>query len=158
MKQLERQTQIDNDSLDRISNYKNIIQKVLGDSSGGNNLQKSALLLQLGSSLMSGRTEQPGLRGFFDIVGQAGAQVAPTLFEMGIQKQKADREISSAALDLYFAEIEQSGDRSGKHLNVYQTYETNDDGQLRLDSNNKPIKLENPIRLPTVKLNSSNAY
>jgi len=147
-------TYIDNDSLDRISNYKNIIQKVLGDSSGGNNLQKSALLLQLGSSLMSGRTEQPGLRGFFDIVGQAGAQVAPTLFEMGIQKQKADREISSAALDLYFAEIEQSGDRSGKHLNVYQTYETNDDGQLRLDSNNKPIKLENPIRLPTVKLNS----
>jgi len=147
-------TYIDNDSLDRIGNYKNIIKQFLGESSGGSNLQQTALLLQLGSSLMSGRTDQPGLRGFFDVVGQAGAQTAPLLFEMGIQKQKADREISSAALDLYFSELDKQGDRSGKHLNVYQMYDVDPDGGIKLDELGQPVKLENPIRKPTIKLNS----
>ena len=147
-------TYIDNDSLDRIGNYKNIIKQFLGESSGGGNLQQTALLLQLGSALMSGRTDQQGLRGFFDVVGQAGAQTAPMLFEMGIQKQKADREISSAALDLYFSELDKQGDRSGPYVNVYQMYDVDPDGGIKLDEFGKPIKLENPIRKLTVKRTS----
>ena len=56
---------IDNDSVQRINNYKDVIKQFLGESSGGDNLQQTALLLQLGTALMSGRTDQPGLRGFF---------------------------------------------------------------------------------------------
>ena len=74
---------------------------------------------------MSGRTDQPGLRGFFDVVGQAGAQAAPMLFQMGIEKQKADREINAAALDLYFKQMEDMSDRSGPYVMVYQNYKMN---------------------------------
>ena len=145
---------IDNDSLNRISNYKNIIKQFLGDSSGGDNLQQTALLLQLGTALMSGKTNQPGLRGFFDVVGQAGAQTAPMLFEMGVQRQKAEREISSAALDLYFSELDKAGDRSGPYVNVYQMYDINPDGSLKIGEDGAPVKLENPIRKTTVKRTS----
>ena len=71
---------IDNDSVQRINNYKDTIKQFIGDSSG-DKLQKVALLMQIGSSLMSGRTDQPGLRGFFDVIGQTGRQTAPLLFD-----------------------------------------------------------------------------
>ena len=145
---------IDNDSVKRINNYKDIIRKFLGDSSGGDKLQQTALLLQLGTALMSGRTDQPGLRGFFDVVGQAGAQTAPMLFQMGIEKQKADREINAAALDLYFQHLDDQSDRSGPYVRVYQNYKMNDDGSLALNNQGKPIKLEKPLKVLTVKRTS----
>ena len=145
---------IDNDSVKRINNYKDVIRTFLGDASGGDKLQQTALLLQIGTALMSGRTDQPGLRGFFDVVGQAGAQAAPMLFQMGIEKQKADREINAAALDLYFKQMEDMSDRSGPYVMVYQNYKTNDDGSLSLDSTGQPIKLEKPLKRMTVKRTS----
>ena len=144
---------IDNDSVKRINNYKDVIKNFIGDSSG-NKLQKVALLMQIGSSLMAGRTDQPGLRGFFDVIGQTGQQTAPLLFEMGIEKAKADREIGAAALDLYFENLEDMQDRSGPYVGVYQNYKTEPDGSLSLDANGKPIKLEKPLKVLTVKRTS----
>ena len=145
---------IDNDSVQRIDKYKDVIRQFLGESSGGDKLQQTALLLQLGTALMSGRTDQPGLRGFFDVVGQAGAQTAPMLFEMGVQKQKADREINAAALDLYFQQMDDMSDRSGPYVQVYQNYKTNADGSLAMGQDGKPIKLEKPLKQMTVKRTS----
>ena len=144
---------IDNDSVKRINTYKDVIKQFIGDSSG-DKLQKVALLMQIGSSLMSGRTNQPGLRGFFDVVGQTGQQTAPLLFEMGVQKAKADREIGAAALDLYFEQLEDMQDRSGPYVMVYQNYKTEDDGSLSLDATGQPIKLEKPLKILTVKRTS----
>ena len=144
---------IDNDSIQRINNYKDTIKQFIGDSSG-DKLQKVALLMQIGSSLMSGRTDQPGLRGFFDVIGQTGRQTAPLLFEMGVEKAKADREIGAAALDLYFENLEDMQDRSGPYVSVYQNYKTEDDGSLSLDAKGKPIKLEKPLKVLTVKRTS----
>ena len=144
---------IDNDSVQRINNYKDTIKQFIGDSSG-DKLQKVALLMQIGSSLMSGRTDQPGLRGFFDVIGQTGRQTAPLLFEMGVEKAKADREIGAAALDLYFENLEDMQDRSGPYVGVYQNYKTENDGSLSLDAQGKPIKLERPLKVLTVKRTS----
>ena len=144
---------IDNDSVKRINNYKDVIKNFIGDSSG-DKLQKVALLMQIGSSLMSGRTDQPGLRGFFDVIGQTGRQTAPLLFEMGVEKAKADREIGAAALDLYFENLEDMQDRSGPYVGVYQNYKTEPDGSLSLDAQGKPIKLEKPLKVLTVKRTS----
>jgi len=144
---------IDNDSVQRINNYKDVIRQFIGDSSG-DKLQKVALLMQIGSSLMSGRTDQPGLRGFFDVVGQTGQRTAPLLFEMGIEKAKADREIGAAALDLYFENLEDMQDRSGPYVMVYQNYKTENDGSLSLDAGGRPIKLEKPLKVLTVKRTS----
>ena len=144
---------IDNDSVQRINGYKDIIRNFIGDSKG-DKLQKVALLMQIGSSLMTGRTNQPGLRGFFDVVGQTGQQTAPLLFEMGLEKSRADREIGAAALDLYFQQLEDLQDRSGPYVMVYQNYKTNVDGSLSLDATGQPIKLEKPRKVLTVKRTS----
>ena len=144
---------IDNDSVKRINNYKDVIKNFIGDSSG-NKLQKVALLMQIGSSLMAGRTDQPGLRGFFDVIGQTGQQTAPLLFEMGVEKAKADREIGAAALDLYFQQMEDMQDRSGPYVMVYQNYKTENDGSLSIGADGKPVKLEKPLKVLTVKRTS----
>ena len=91
---------IDNDSLTRIEGYKDVIRQMMGDGDEAQRMQSTALLMQLGSALMSGKSMDPGLKGFMDIVGQAGMQVAPTLFQMGVEKGKEEREIGAAALNL----------------------------------------------------------
>ena len=102
---------------------------------------------------MSGRTDQPGLRGFFDVVGRTGMEVAPTLFEMGIERGKADREINAAALDLYFKELENMRDVSGPYVAVYQNYKTDGNGDLVIE-NGAPVKLDVPKKLITVRRTS----
>ena len=79
---------IDNDSLRRIEGYKDVIRQIMGDGDEGQKMQSLAMLLQVGSALMSGRTDQQGVAGFFDVVGQAGMQMAPTLFQMGVERKE----------------------------------------------------------------------
>ena len=73
---------------------------------------------------------------------------------MGVEKAKADREIGAAALDLYFENLEDMQDRSGPYVGVYQNYKTEPDGSLSLDAKGKPIKLEKPLKVLTVKRTS----
>ena len=144
---------LDNDSVKRINSYKNIIKNFLDDDGSGDKLQRTALLLQIGSALMSGRTDQPGLRGFFDIVGRTGMEVAPTLFEMGVERGKNQREINAAALDLYFEELENQRDVSGPYVAVYQNYKLDSEGDLLIE-NGAPVKLDVPKKIITVKRTS----
>jgi len=96
----------DNDSLARIEGYKDVIRQFMGDGDEGMRMQKAGLMLQLGSALMSGKSMDSGMKGFMDIIGQAGMQVAPTLFQMGVEKGKAEREIGAAALNMYMTELD----------------------------------------------------
>jgi len=122
---------MDNDSLNRIEGYKEIIRDFMGSGEEASKLQNLALLMQVGSSLMTGKTDQPGVAGFFDIIGKTGMQVAPTLFQMGVEKGKAEREIGAAALNMYMAELDKGQDRSGPFTVVYENvYETDGDGGL----------------------------
>ena len=130
----------DNDSLNRIEGYKEIIRDFLGSGDDSNKMQNLALLMQVGSSLMSGKTNQPGVSGFFDVVGQTGMQVAPMLFQMGVEKGKAEREIGAAALNMYMNELDRGRDRSGPFTVVYEnTYETDGEGGLKYGPDGEPI-------------------
>ena len=132
---------IDNDSLTRIEGYKDVIRQLIGDGDESQRMQSTALLMQLGSALMSGKSMDTGLKGFMDIVGQAGMQVAPTLFQMGVEKGKSEREIGAAALNLYMSELDKMQDRSGPFTVVYENlYKTNDNGELMYGPNGDPIK------------------
>ena len=113
---------MDNDSLNRIEGYKEIIRDFMGSGEEENKLQNLALLMQVGSSLMSGKTDQPGVAGFFDIIGKTGMQVAPMLFQMGVEKGKAEREIGAAALNMYMSELDKGQDRSGPFTVVYEMF------------------------------------
>jgi hypothetical protein len=75
-----------------------------------------------------------------DIIGQAGMQTAPTLFQMGVEKGKADREIGAAALNMYMSELDKAQDRSGPFSVAYENvYKTNDKGELMYNDNGDPI-------------------
>ena len=84
---------MDNESLNRIEGYKEIIRDFMGSGDEATKMQNLALLMSVGSSLMTGKTDQQGVMGFFDIIGKTGMQVAPMLFQMGVEKGKAEREI-----------------------------------------------------------------
>jgi len=132
---------IENESLTRIEGYKDIIRQIMGDGDGAQQMQSTALLMQLGSALMSGKSLDPGLKGFMDIVGQAGMQVAPTLFQMGVEKGKAEREIGAAALNMYMSELDKMQDRSGPFTVVYENiYKTNKKGEMMYDQSGEPIR------------------
>ena len=134
---------IDNDSLQRIEGYKDVIRQFIGSGDEGEQMQKTGLLLQLGSALMAGKSTDPGLKGFMEIVGQAGMQVAPTLFQMGVEKGKAEREIGAAALNLYMDQLDKASDRSGPLTVVYENvYKTDGNKNLVYDANGDPIPID----------------
>ena len=145
---------IDNDSIARINQYKDVMRQVLGQSSGGDKMQQSAMLMQLGAALMAGKTREPGVNGFFEVVGNAAAQTAPMLFQMGAEKAKADRELTASAMELYFDEIE-NNKRTGPYVWVYKNnYKTNPDGTFQRDENNNFIPAGPPTRVRQVRRNS----
>lgn len=130
----------DNESLNRIEGYKEIIRDFLGSGDEANKFQNMALLMQVGSSLMSGKTDQPGLGGFFEVIGKTGMDVAPMLFQMGVEKGKSEREIGAAALNMYMNELDRGRDRSGPFTVVYEnTYESDGAGGLKYNAAGEPI-------------------
>ena len=134
---------IDNDSLRRIEGYKDVIRQFIGSGDAGEQMQKTGLLLQLGSALMAGKSRDPGLKGFMEVVGQAGMQVAPTLFQMGVEKGKAEREIGAAALNLYMDQLDKASDRSGPLTVAYENvYKTDGNKNLVYDANGDPIPVD----------------
>tara|TARA_R110000744_G_scaffold305558_2_gene413835 strand:+ start:419 stop:2443 length:2025 start_codon:yes stop_codon:yes gene_type:complete len=134
---------IDNDSLRRIDGYKDVIKQIMGSGDESQNMQSMAMLMQLGSALMSGKTMDSGLKGFMDVVGQAGMQAAPTLFQMGVEKGKADREIGAAALNMYMSELDKANDRSGPFTIVYENlYKTDGNNGFVYDGNGDMISMD----------------
>lgn len=54
----------------------------------GYNKSGRLLLLQLASGLLSGKTMQPGITGFLDVLGQAGQQVIPMAIALEREREK----------------------------------------------------------------------
>ena len=61
---------IGSDAVERVKAYKDIVRQFLGDGDEGMRMQKAAMLMQVGGMLMSGKSEDPGVKGFVDIIGQ----------------------------------------------------------------------------------------
>ena len=134
---------IENDSLRRIEGYKDVIRQFIGTGEESEQMQKNALLLQLGSALMGGKSLDPGLKGFMEIVGNAGMQVAPTLFQMGVERGKAEREIGAAALNLYMNQLDKAKDRSGPFTVAYENvYKTDGNNNFVYDAAGNPIIID----------------
>jgi hypothetical protein len=78
-----------------------------------------------------------------EVVGQAGMQVAPTLFQMGVEKGKSEREIGAAALNLYMDQLDKASDRSGPLTVAYENvYKTDGNKNLVYDANGDPIPVD----------------
>ena len=134
---------MDNDSLNRIEGYKQVIRDFMGSGNEATKMQNLAMLMSVGSALMSNKTNDRGVMGFFDVIGKTGMQVAPMLFQLGVEKGKAEREIGAAALNLYMQELDKGQDRSGPFTVVYENiYERDDNGELVYNAMGDPKLLE----------------
>lgn len=65
---------------------------------GGNDQTSNLLLFKLATGLMSGKTAQSGVRGFLDVVGQAGGGVADTALALFSKEQDRRKDLAVAYL------------------------------------------------------------
>ena len=65
---------------------------------GGNDQTSNLLLFKLATGLMSGKTAQSGVRGFLDVVGQAGGGVADTALALFSKEQDRRKDLPVAYL------------------------------------------------------------
>ena len=123
---------IQSDSVSRVNAYKDIIRQFIGSGNEGERMQKAALLMNIGGMMMAGRSDDPGMQGFVDIIGQTALQTAPMLFEMGAEKSKAEREIGQAALQLYISQLDDDK-RTGDFVAVWDNVYDLKDGEIQYD-------------------------
>tara|TARA_R100001510_G_C7647110_1_gene204453 strand:- start:305 stop:2128 length:1824 start_codon:yes stop_codon:yes gene_type:complete len=67
-------------------------RSVMGEK--GYNKSGRLLLLQLAAGLLSGKTMQPGVTGFLDVLGQAGQQVIPMAIALEREREKDEMELA----------------------------------------------------------------
>ena len=91
------QQNIDQIDMTRVNAIKEQLSQLVGDPTDSNNIN---MLLQLGASLMSGKTLKGGLAGFFDVAGQAGLQILPQMLAISDRKNSRDSELALAAFEL----------------------------------------------------------
>jgi hypothetical protein len=125
---------IESDAVNRVKAYKDIVRQFLGAGDEGMRMQKAALLMNVGGMLMAGKSEDPGLKGFVEIIGQTAMQTAPMMFQMGVEQGKSDREIGQAALQLYMEDMQDQSERTGDFVGVWANdYERTEDGGIAYD-------------------------
>ncbi len=72
----------------------NAVDDIMGDDKRSNKL----LLLQLASNLLTGRTDQPGFKGFLDVLGKSGQNVIPMALALEDERRKDENELKKAML------------------------------------------------------------
>ena len=135
-----------NESLTEIKEYADSLRNLLGGDAGQKQAN-TALLLQLGMALMTGKTLQGGPSGFLDVAGQAGLQVAPMMMQMGMARSEQDRSLGLAAFQVWKEENDSKKKRSGSFYNVYQVgYEDDGKGAPAMLPNGMPRYSSNTFR------------
>ena len=125
---------IESDSVNRVKAYKDVVRQFLGTGDKGMQMQKGALLMQVGGMLMAGKSDDPGVKGFVDIIGQTAMQTAPMLFQMGVEQGKSEREIGQAALQMYMQDVQDDSKRTGDFVGVWANeYERTGEGGIAYD-------------------------
>ena len=125
---------IESDAVTRVKAYKDIVRQFVGSGDQSAQMQKQALLMNIGGMLMAGKSKDPGMAGFTEIIGQTAMATAPMLFQMGADQGKAEREIGQAAMQLYMEDLNEDDDRSGDFTAVWQNeYKRGENGEIMYD-------------------------
>ena len=125
---------IESDAVTRVKAYKDIVRQFVGSGDQSAQMQKQALLMNIGGMLMAGKSKDPGMAGFTEIIGQTAMATAPMLFQMGAEQGKAEREIGQAAMQLYMEDLNEDDDRSGDFTAVWQNeYKRGENGEIMYD-------------------------
>ena len=85
-----------------IEDTKAELMSLMGDDS---KMMNTMMLMQLGLSLMSGKTNRTGLGGFLDVAATAGNEILPIAMQNLANKSKQEKEIALASYEIYRDEI-----------------------------------------------------
>ena len=85
-----------------IEDTKAELMSLMGDDS---KMMNTMMLMQLGLSLMSGKTNRSGLAGFLDVAATAGNEILPIAMQNLANKSKQEKEIALAAYEIYRDEV-----------------------------------------------------
>ena len=102
---------------------------------------KNLLLLQLAANLVTGRTDQPGFKGFIDVLGQAGKATIPMAIALEEQRREDERELKKALINAR-AKKQRSDYKRGKIEGLAVFLDENGErrkGPLRYDSDGNAI-------------------
>jgi hypothetical protein len=67
---------------------------------------KNLLLLQLAANMISNRTDQPGFKGFMDVLGKSGQQVIPMALALEEQRREDELELKKALINAQNKEVD----------------------------------------------------
>ena len=81
----------------RLSEAMDAARDVMGER--GYNKSGRLLLLQLAANLLSGKTDQQGVRGFLDVLGQAGKNVIPMALALEREREQDELTLTKLLLD-----------------------------------------------------------
>ena len=87
-----------------LNNALEAAREVMGEQGYGKSGR--LLLLQLASNLLAGKTMQPGVQGFLDVLGQAGQNVIPMAIALEREREKEELSLAKVLLE--------SGKKTGK--------------------------------------------
>ena len=87
-----------------LTNAMDAAREIMGER--GYDKSGRLLLLQLASNLLTGKTMQPGVTGFLDVLGQAGQNVIPMAIALERERQKDEMDLAKVLLE--------SGKKTGK--------------------------------------------
>ena len=135
------QVGIDQIDMTKVNAIKEQLNELVGDPTDSNNIN---MLMQLGASLMSGKTLKGGLAGFFDVAGQAGLQILPQMLAISDRQNTRDSELALAAFEL----VQEANNKDtnfgpGKGTMVYphQIQYKMENGEYVKDENNNFIPI-----------------
>ena len=135
------QVSIDQIDMTKVNAIKEQLNELVGDPTDSNNIN---MLMQLGASLMSGKTLKGGLAGFFDVAGQAGLQILPQMLAISDRQNTRDSELALAAFEL----VQEANNKDtnfgpGKGTMVYphQIQYKMENGEYVKDENNNFIPI-----------------
>jgi len=81
----------------QLSEAMDAAKQVMGER--GYNKSGKLLLLQLASNLLTGKTMQPGIPGFLDVLGQAGQNVIPMAIALEREREKEELALARVLLE-----------------------------------------------------------
>lgn len=82
--------------LAELKEVKDLVKDIMGDE--GYQKAGNLMLLQLAASLVSGRTDKPGLGGFLDVLGQSGQKIIPMAIALEREREKDELELTKALI------------------------------------------------------------
>lgn len=82
--------------LAQLKGVKDLVKDIMGNE--GYEKAGNLMLLQLAASLVSGRTDKPGLSGFLDVLGQSGQKIIPMAIALEREREKDELELTKALI------------------------------------------------------------